>query len=203
VGRTYEAVIRVNSQSGKGGIAYIMEVEHGMILPRRLQTEFSQAVQHVTEDTGTEIAPSEIWDVFRHQYLPEQGHIQLLSHEISTGGARTQLTAQLLIGDEHVTAKGEGNGPIEAFAQAVREALNVDVDVVDYSEHSIGAGADAQAVAYIETSDSRARTRWGVGIHPSILTAGFHAIVSALNGRRAIEEQADRTRAVPSVSSTR
>jgi 2-isopropylmalate synthase len=183
VGRSYEAVIRVNSQSGKGGVAYIMETEHGMSLPRRLQIEFSKTIQTVTEDTGTEISPAEIWDVFGREYLPADAAIQLLSHETSTDGEKANVTAQLLVRGDHATVVGEGNGPIAAFVHGLAAELGIELDVVDYSEHSLSSGADAQAVAYVETVDPQGRTRWGVGVDPSILTASLRAVVSALNGR--------------------
>jgi 2-isopropylmalate synthase len=185
VGRSYEAVIRVNSQSGKGGVAYIMETEHQMVLPRRLQIEFSKAVQTVTEDTGTEISPVEMWDVFEREYLPVEAPIELLTHETRTSGDQADVTAQLLVRGEHHTVTGTGNGPIDAFVHALREGLDVQLDVVDYSEHTMSRGSDASAVAYVETVDSDGVTRWGVGIHPSILTASLRAVVSAVNGRSA------------------
>ncbi|HUY31024.1 MAG TPA: 2-isopropylmalate synthase [Acidimicrobiales bacterium] len=182
VGRSYEAVIRVNSQSGKGGVAYIMESEHQMVLPRRLQIEFSQAIQHVTEDTGTEISPSEMWAVFSAQYL-EPRAVRLVSHESATSGDRDKVTAELAVDGTPVTITGEGNGPIAAFVAGVRDGLGIELDVVDYSEHAVTAGAGARAVAYVETTDGSGRTRWGVGIDPSILTASLKAVVSAVNGR--------------------
>jgi 2-isopropylmalate synthase len=184
VGRTYEAVIRVNSQSGKGGVAYIMETEHQLVLPRRLQIEFSKAVQGVTEDTGTEISPAEMWAVFEREYLSEAGGIALFDHELKTDEAHAEITARLRVNGDEVTACGRGNGPIDAFVHALRERLNVTLDVVDYSEHTLGRGSDASAVAYVETTGNDGRTRWGVGIHPSILTASLHAVISAVNGRR-------------------
>ncbi|HLI15403.1 MAG TPA: 2-isopropylmalate synthase [Acidimicrobiales bacterium] len=183
VGRSYEAVIRVNSQSGKGGVAYIMETEHHMVLPRRLQIEFSQAIQHVTEDTGTEITPAEMWEVFSAEYL-EPGDVRLVSLEASSSGDRDKVTAELSVSGELVTLTGEGNGPISAFVQGLRDALGIDLDVVDYHEHAIAAGASAQAVAYVETVDGAGRTRWGVGIDASISTASVQAVVSAVNARR-------------------
>jgi 2-isopropylmalate synthase len=182
VGRSYEAVIRVNSQSGKGGVAYIMEVEHSMMLPRRLQIEFSHAIQHVTEDTGTEISPGKMWDVFSTEYLT-RGRIGLESHEHAASGGSDKVTAQLTVDGAHVTITGEGNGPIAAFVSGIRDGLGISVDVVDYSEHAVTSGASAQAVAYVETVDDAGVTRWGVGIDPSILTASLEAVVSALNGR--------------------
>jgi len=182
VGRSYEAVIRVNSQSGKGGVAYIMEVEHSMVLPRRLQIEFSQAIQHVAEDIGTEISPIAMFEVFSSEYLAP-GAIELLSHENQVSGGADKCTAQLLVDGEHRTISGEGNGPIAAFVAGVRDGLGIKVDVVDYSEHAIAQGASAKAVAYVETTDDEGRTRWGVGIDPNILTASLYAVVSALNSR--------------------
>jgi 2-isopropylmalate synthase len=176
-------VIRVNSQSGKGGVAYIMETEHGMVLPRRLQIEFSRAVQHATEDTGTEISPAEMWQVFSREYLPEYAPIELVAHETATAGDRATVVAHLRVRDDDVTVTGEGNGPIAAFVNALRDGLAIAFDVVDYVEHAVGAGADAAAVAYVETTDRKGHTRWGVGRDASILTAGLQAVVSALNGR--------------------
>jgi 2-isopropylmalate synthase len=180
VGRTYEAVVRVNSQSGKGGVAYIMKAEHGMDLPRRLQIEFSRSIQTITEDTGTEISPVEMWDRFSHEYLSEHPRIELLTHEVTTKDERAAVTAQLLVAGEHKTVVGEGNGPIAAFVHALQSDLDIDVEVVDYAEHATSAGAEAQAVAYVEARSSDA-IRWGVGMHESILSASLRAVVSAVN----------------------
>ncbi|MGI8709484.1 MAG: 2-isopropylmalate synthase [Acidimicrobiales bacterium] len=180
VGRTYEAVIRVNSQSGKGGVAYIMETEHGFALPRRLQIEFSKTIQSIAEDTGTEITPGAMWDAFSTTYLPEAPALELRSNELATdadGSAR--ITAQVLADGEPVTVAGSGNGPIAAFVDGLRDALHVDVDVVDYHEHSMGAGAGATAVAYVETIDAEKVTRWGIGTDPNIITASLKAVLSA------------------------
>jgi 2-isopropylmalate synthase len=189
VGRTYEAVIRVNSQSGKGGVAYIMKEEHGLDLPRRLQIEFSKTIQTITEDTGTVIDPADMWATFCEEYLPEHPSIELLSHETTTGEKGASVTAQLLVDGEHITVSGLGNGPIAAFVAAVQADLGMSIDVHDYSEHSMGAGSEATAVAYVETErldpDGGAGTvMWGVGQHESILTASLRAVVSALNRHR-------------------
>ncbi len=184
VGRTYEAVIRVNSQSGKGGVAYVMKAEHGLDLPRRLQIEFSRTVQLVTEESGTEISPAEMWDRFESEYLSEEAPVKLLAHEVATGDEGAIVTAQLLVDGAHRTAVGRGSGPIDAFVHALREELGVAIDVVDYSEHAVSSGSDATAVAYVETQVDGA-VKWGVGLHPSILTASLRAIVSALNRQRA------------------
>ena len=186
VGRTYEAVIRVNSQSGKGGVAYIMKAEHGFDLPRRLQIEFSKTIQAITEDTGTEISPSAMWEAFQREYLPEPARYALRGHELSsvagTDGAR--IVAQVAVDGAVRTVTGAGNGPIAAFVEALRSGLGVELDVVDYAEHALGQGADAGAVAYVETVDGAGTLRWGVGTHPNIITASLRAVLSAL-GRRA------------------
>ncbi len=186
VGRTYEAVIRVNSQSGKGGVAYIMKAEHGFDLPRRLQIEFSKTIQAITEDTGTEISPSAMWEAFQREYLPEPGRYELRGHELSSVGGSdgARIVAQVAVDGAVRTVTGAGNGPIAAFVDALRSGLGVELDVVDYAEHALGQGADAGAVAYVETVDGGGALRWGVGTHPNIITASLRAVLSAL-GRRA------------------
>jgi 2-isopropylmalate synthase len=185
VGRTYEAVIRVNSQSGKGGVAYIMKEEHGLDLPRRLQIEFSKTIQTITEDTGTVIEPGDMWVTFTDEYLPEHAPVELLSHETTTSDKGASVTAQLLVDGEHRTVAGRGNGPVAAFVAALQADLGIDVDVVDYSEHAVSAGSDATAVAYVETTRGDGTVKWGVGLDESILTASLRAVVSAVNRHRA------------------
>jgi 2-isopropylmalate synthase len=184
VGRTYEAVIRVNSQSGKGGVAYIMETEHGFALPRRLQIEFSKTIQSIAEDTGTEISPGAMWDAFSATYLPEAPHYELRSNELITDADGAAITAQLLVGGEAVTISGSGNGPIAAFVAALDQGLGVVLDVVDYHEHSLGAGAGATAVCYVETVDAAGATRWGIGTDPNIITASLKAVLGAADRAR-------------------
>ncbi len=185
VGRSYEAVIRVNSQSGKGGVAYIMEAEHGFSLPRRLQIEFSKTIQSVAEDTGTEITPAAMWEQFQHIYLPAEPAITLRSHELRSGDDdATTITAQVVVDGEAATWTGTGNGPIDAFVAALAEGLGVELDVVDYQEHSTGRGADATAVAYVETVDEHNNIRWGIGRHPNISTASLLAVLSAAERAR-------------------
>jgi 2-isopropylmalate synthase len=181
VGRTYEKVVRVNSQSGKGGVAYVMKEEHGFDLPRRLQIEFSQVIQHVTEETGTEVSPVAIWDSFRTEYLPERPSITLTSHELRSDSrsGRTSITAQLETGNGHLTVVGEGNGPIDAFVHALREGIGADIDVTDYSEHALSQGSEATAVAYVETRDASGEIRWGVGTDPNTTTASLRAVLGA------------------------
>jgi 2-isopropylmalate synthase len=184
VGRTYESVIRVNSQSGKGGVSFVMENEHGMVLPRRLQIEFSRVIQTVTEDTGTEITPKEMWEVFTGQYLEPSAGYQLAHHDVALSEAADKVTAELRAGTRTVTVAGEGNGPISAFVAGIADGLGVELEILDYSEHALGTGASAQAVAYVEARDRSVRTRWGVGIDESIVAASLKAVVSALNGLR-------------------
>ncbi len=145
VGRTYEAVIRVNSQSGKGGVAYVMKAEHGFDLPRRMQIEFSKTIQHITEDSGTEITPGVMWDKFQSEYVPAEPRYQLVGHESVTKDGHTTVTAQVLVDGEHHTVAGTGNGPISAFVAGLRGTFDAELDVVDYAEHAIGRGADATA----------------------------------------------------------
>jgi 2-isopropylmalate synthase len=181
VGRTYEAVIRVNSQSGKGGVAYIMKAEHGFDLPRRLQIEFSKTIQTITEDSGTEISPKDMWEAFESQYL--RGDWQLDTHELVSDAGTTRISARLSVAGNARTVTGSGNGPIAAFVNALRTGFGVEIDVVDYAEHALGQGADAGAVAYVETVDGEGTTRWGVGAHSNIVTASLRAVLSALARR--------------------
>ncbi len=183
-GRTYEAIIQVNSQSGKGGVAYVMDIEHGLDLPRRLQMEFSRAVQQVTEASGTVIRPDEMWDVFSRTYLPDDAGIRLVSSEVTTGGHRTTVVAQLLVDGRHRTVRGEGNGPIDALVSALRRELDVDFEVKDYSEHALTEGSGASAVAYVEAQGPDGASWWGVGMDSSILDASLGAVVSAANRAR-------------------
>ena len=179
LGRSYEAVIRVNSQSGKGGVAYVMKAEHGFDLPRRLQIEFSKTIQHITEDTGTEISPLVMWLAFEETYLPEQPRMRLQSHELRSDSVSgtTSITAQLVIDGVAVTVSGNGNGPIDAFVHALRDGVGADLDVVDYAEHALGEGSEATAVAYVETKSGDGRVLWGVGSDPSTITAALRAVL--------------------------
>ncbi|MFZ1063389.1 MAG: 2-isopropylmalate synthase [Acidimicrobiales bacterium] len=183
-GRTYEAIIRVNSQSGKGGVAYLLSTEHGLDLPRAMQVEFSKQVQELTEQTGTEISPAEIWDVFTTTYQPENATIQLLSSEVTADQHNTRIFAQLIVAGQHVTVKGEGNGPIDALMSGLRNEMDVDFKVRDYHEHALTAGSEASAVAYVEAEGPDGNNWWGVGMSSSILDASLEAVISAANRRR-------------------
>jgi 2-isopropylmalate synthase len=183
-GRTYEAIIQVNSQSGKGGVAYLMDTEHGLDLPRRLQIEFSKKVQEITEASGTVIGTGEMWNVFSEAYLPEDAGLRLVGSEVTTGGGHTSVTAQLLVDGQHQTIVGEGNGPIDALVFAIRNELGILLEVKDYSEHALTEGSGASAVAYVECAGPDGSTWWGVGRDSSILDASLAAVVSAANRAR-------------------
>ncbi|HET9061334.1 MAG TPA: 2-isopropylmalate synthase [Acidimicrobiales bacterium] len=192
-GRSYEAIIRVNSQSGKGGVAYVMGTEHGLDLPRRLQVEFSKAVQAVTEATGTEIRPAQMWEVFEQTYLAQDAGLRLIATEISTerssGPHVTRVTAQLLVDGEHRTVDGSGNGPIDALVDAL-SVLGMRLTVQDYHQHALTSGSEASSVAYVEAECDGA-VAWGVGMDSSILDASLQAVTSAANRLRAVTAQGE------------
>ncbi len=184
VGRTYEAVIRVNSQSGKGGVAYIMKTEHKLELPRRLQIEFSQVVQHHTDDEGGEVSPTAMWSYFQDEYLPNPAapwgrfSLKSIKQDSAVDGA-TSVHVVLTDRGETVELEGSGNGPIAAFCDALA-SYGVDVRVLDYAEHAMSSGGDAAAASYLECAVG-GRVLWGVGIDPSIVTSSLKGIVSAVN----------------------
>jgi 2-isopropylmalate synthase len=180
VGRTYEAVIRVNSQSGKGGVAYLMKTEHGLELPRRLQIEFSRRVQEQTDTEGGEVSAKEMYDIFAEEYLMRRTPLELVRSRVSThDDGKAELEATLRVeGDIHEVS-GVGNGPIAAFVDALA-TVGYDVRVLDYAEHAMSAGDDARAAAYVEAAVGDTEV-WGIGIDGSILTASLKAVVSAVN----------------------
>jgi 2-isopropylmalate synthase len=183
VGRTYEAVIRVNSQSGKGGIAFLLERDYGLALPRLLQIEFSQVVQAITDETGKELSAADIHAAFQREYVTPAAPLAYVDHRASHGsaqGALEQLTARLVIDGVETLLTGAGNGPVDAFVHALREGTGADIHVVAYHEHATGTGEDATAVAYVQL---RAGTRavYGVGLDPNIVTATLKAVIAALN----------------------
>jgi 2-isopropylmalate synthase len=193
VGRTYEAVVRVNSQSGKGGVAYILKSEHQLDLPRRLQIEFSGVVQAGADSDGGEVAPDALWARFVDEYLPAKGgqgrtwgrFAPLTSTIDSDADGRDHLSLTMLDGDRETTVEGTGNGPINAFIDALA-GIGIDVRVLDYHEHAMSAGEDAQAAAYVECAIGD-RVLWGVGLHGSIVKASMTAVLSAVN--RAVRDQ--------------
>lgn len=182
VGRNYEAVIRVNSQSGKGGVAYIMKTDHGMALPRPMQVEFSSVVQGVTDEFGGEVESKPMWDIFTQEYLDKTTPIEQILMRVDaaqTEDDSVQISANLLFRGEEVTVEGQGNGPIAAYANAL-EQLNIDVEVQDYVQHARTSGDDAESAAYIY-ADVNGQKVWGVGIASSITYASLKAITSAVN----------------------
>jgi 2-isopropylmalate synthase len=182
VGRSYEAVIRVNSQSGKGGVAYVMKTGHSLDLPRRLQIEFSKVIQVRTDEEGGEVSPAEIWDSFTAEYLAP-GDFGLLEHQSSSVVAgKHRLAAELSVAGVAQEVEGTGNGPISAFCAALA-SVGVDVSVLDYAEHALTEGTDAQAASYVEVSTG-GKVWWGVGIDTNTATASMRAILSAVNRSR-------------------
>ncbi len=182
VGRTYEAVIRVNSQSGKGGVAYIMKADHGLALPRRLQMEFSKAIQQITDGEGGEVSPKAIWDAFSEEYLAPITPLERIRQKVDASeedGGTDTITAIVKIDGVEREIVGAGNGPLAAFVDALG-AIGYDINVLDYSEHAMSSGEEAQAAAYVEASIG-GKTVWGVGIATSITTASLRAVVSAVN----------------------
>ena len=182
VGRTYEAVIRVNSQSGKGGVAYIMKTEHHLELPRRLQIEFSGVVQRFTDDEGGEVSPEQMWDIFSATYLhPAQPRVDVDRYAVSTVDGKVDLRTDAVVDGGEVALSGVGNGPIDAFVNAL-SSVDISVRVLDYAEHALSSGGDARAAAYVEC-DVDGETRWGVGMDENIVTASLKAVASAVNRR--------------------
>jgi 2-isopropylmalate synthase len=182
VGRTYEAVIRVNSQSGKGGVAYIMKADHGLVLPRRLQIEFSQAIQKITDGEGGEVSPKEMWDVFAEEYLAPVRPLERIRQKViasEVDGGTDTIEATVKIDGVETDIRGSGNGPLAAFVDALC-SKGIHVHVLDYSEHAMSSGEEAKAAAYVEASVND-KTVWGVGIATSITTASLRAVVSAVN----------------------
>jgi 2-isopropylmalate synthase len=189
LGRSYDALVRINSQSGKGGIAFLLEQDHGLVLPRRLQVEFSSRVQREADALGTEISSVQLWALFVTEYLEAPSHVELLEHSVdaqpaatSASAGATQLSARLRVAGQIIQIRGEGNGPIAALAQALQRQLQLPLLVHSYEERAVRAGAAAQAATFIELSlaDS-AMSRFGVGLHASLLTSALQGFCSALN----------------------
>lgn len=196
IGRSYEAVIRINSQSGKGGVAYILEADYGLTLPRRLQVEFSQVIQRIADETEEEQPAEAIYQAFCDEYLAETGSIQFVDYRTvpeGSGGDKRRLDATVRIDGEDRQIEGHGTGPVDAFVDALNRAFGLGLRVADYREHSVGAGADAEAVAYVELNLGREDSLFGVGRDKSIVAATLRAVVSAAN--RAIKYQATKVSA--------
>ena len=179
LGRTYEAVVRINSQSGKGGVAFLLEKDHGVSLPRRLQISMSQKIQKIADETGKEISTSEIWEIFHTNFvMPKSGH-SFKNYSLKTSdstNASDHIKAEIEIDGENHEIYGSGNGPIDAFVNALNQKLSVDIKISDYHQSAISSGSDAQAAAYIEIQKG-GKTSWGVGINPNTTKASFEAII--------------------------
>ena len=178
VGRSYEAIIRVNSQSGKGGVAYLMEAEHHLELPRGLQVDFAQKVQAITDARGGELTADELMEAFRSAYLDHVPPYELVAYTHSSEEDFDQIAARVSVDGEERVIEGEGNGPLAALVDAFERAFGVSISIRDYHEHAMAASADATAAAYVE-ADVDDEAFWGVGVHGSILTASLRAIVNA------------------------
>ncbi|MBB2920182.1 2-isopropylmalate synthase [Cupriavidus alkaliphilus] len=178
LGRSYDAVIRVNSQSGKGGMAYLLEQVHGLYLPRRLQIEFSRAVQAMTDDTGLEASADDLYGLFQREYLAREAPLRYVSHQLATDSTgATVITVQMERDGEPCSVRGSGNGPIDAFI----DALELPVRVMDYHEHAMNAGADARAACYVEVRLGDSPTGFGAGIDANLVTASLRAVLSGVN----------------------
>ena len=185
VGRSYEAVIRINSQSGKGGVAYLLEKDHGLSMPRRLQIEFSQVIQKIADESGKEISPSDIWDNFQETYLNSSGRYEFIEHHINSssnkdGTQSDEITIDLKHNTDVVTIEGCGNGPIDAMIDAIKKSFNLEIKISDYHQHAISSGSDAKAVAYSELVLAN-KSVWGVGMHQNTVIAGLLSVISGLN----------------------
>lgn len=177
IGRSYEAVIRVNSQSGKGGVTYLLEQEYGISLPRRMQIEFSQAIKEETDRTGLEVSAEKIYQILQREYLDVNTPYQYRGHELQERDGVTRIDIELLHNGQIQRIQGQGNGPLEA----VVASLNLDIDIMDYNEHAMGSGSQAQAAAYVELRYNGQKAVYGAGIDDNITTAGIKALFSALN----------------------
>lgn len=184
IGRTYEEVVRVNSQSGKGGVAYLLERDHGLSMPRGLQIEFSRIIQKIVDETGKEISRLEIWETFQETYFKSNNTFNFLEHHIESSSKdkaqRDSIRVKLLVENKEHKIKGVGNGPIDAFINALKQDLDLPVKVLDYHQHAISTGSDAKAVAYIEIQ-KEGKSSWGVGMHANTVIAGLLSVISGLN----------------------
>ena len=180
LGRSYEAVVRINSQSGKGGVAFLLEKDHGISLPRRLQISLSQRIQKLADDTGKEISSSQIWDIFEKKYLQPVNNYSYIKHSSSSKDDLHKLELTMNMNNEETTIQGSGNGPIDSFVNGLSEKIGVEIKVADYHQTAISSGSDAKAAAYIEL-EKDGKTFWGVGIHPNTTRASFDAIIVGLS----------------------
>ena len=180
LGRNYEAVVRINSQSGKGGVAFLLEKDHGVSLPRRLQISLSQKIQKLADESGKEISSSEIWDIFEKSYLQPVNNFSYIKHVSSSKQEMHSLELTMNMNDRETIIQGSGNGPIDSFINGLSNEVGVNIKVADYHQSAISSGSDAKAAAYIEL-ENNGETFWGVGIHPNTTRASFDAIIVGLS----------------------
>jgi 2-isopropylmalate synthase len=180
LGRSYEAVVRINSQSGKGGVAFLLEKDHGVSLPRRLQISMSQKIQKLADETGKEISSPEIWEIFEENFLKPKNNFAYQSHTSSTKDDINELEVKMILDSKEVIITGKGNGPIDSFVNGLSKELGINIKISDYHQSAISSGSDAQAAAYIELEQD-GETRWGVGINPNTTRASFEAIIVGLS----------------------
>ena len=180
LGRSYEAVVRINSQSGKGGVAFLLEKDHGVSLPRRLQISMSQKIQELADETGKEIGSSEIWGIFEENFLKPKNNFSYQSHTSSTKDDINELEVKMIMNAKEVTVSGKGNGPIDSFVNGLSKEFGINIKISDYHQSAISSGSDAQAAAYIEL-EKDGQTKWGVGINPNTTRASFEAIIVGLS----------------------
>jgi len=180
LGRNYEAVVRINSQSGKGGVAFLLEKDHGVSLPKRLQISMSQKIQKIADETGKEISSPEIWKIFEENFLKPQNNFAYQGHTSSTKDDINELEVKMILDSKEVIITGKGNGPIDSFVNGLSKELGINIKISDYHQSAISSGSDAQAAAYIEL-EKDGETRWGVGINPNTTRASFEAIIVGLS----------------------
>ena len=180
LGRSYEAVVRINSQSGKGGVAFLLEKDHGVSLPRRLQISMSQKIQQLADETGKEISSSVIWEIFEENFLKPKNNFSYQSHTSSTKDDVNKLEVKMIMNAKEVNVSGTGNGPIDSFVNGLSKELGINIKISDYHQSAISSGSDAKAAAYIEL-EKDGQTKWGVGINPNTTRASFEAIIVGLS----------------------
>ena len=180
LGRSYEAVVRINSQSGKGGVAFLLEKDHGVSLPRRLQISLSQKIQKLADETGKEITSSQIWEIFEANYLKPKNNFSYIKHSSTSDGDLHSLKLEMNMDAKAIKIEGTGNGPIDSFMNGLSNQFGFDIKVADYHQTAISSGSDAKAAAYIEL-EKDGKTFWGVGIHPNTTRASFDSIIVGLS----------------------
>jgi 2-isopropylmalate synthase len=195
LGRSYEPIIRVNSQSGKGGVSFLLERDYGIRMPRKVQIEFSRVIQQITDATGREITSAEIRRAFQAEYIDQVSPLAILEHSEHSTGESGELRATVREGATAHAIFGEGNGPIDAFVNAVNKHFDLGIRILDYDEHAVGSGAGATAVCFVELRAADSDAVMGAGMHRNILTASLNAITSAVN--RAVRDELILLRKTP------